>query len=127
MASTQHSPLRPSDEYGLQAYSNAGTKTDGAGDGGDGVGAGLGKGGKTKKGSRRGKRPTKENDDSPTSMTFTMSPARSPEMVDGPVKPVQSIAIELNEMEKTKSDEKDRRSVSFVPDANNGNGGLSQS
>lgn len=123
MASSQRSLLKRGEEDGLQAHANVGTKTNDGDDGGDGVGGGLGKGRKTKKGSRRGKRPLKEDRGSPTSMTFTMSPGRSPEMVDGPVKPVQSIAIELNELETAKSNEKDQRSVSFVTDPKNGNGG----
>lgn len=119
MASSQHPSSLPAGQDGRQAHANAGTKTNGGGDGGDG---GLGKGGVVKKGSKRGKIALNESNHSPTSMTFSMSPVRSPELVDEPVKSVRSRAIEMNDMEKLKLDEKNQRTVSFVPGLDNGNG-----
>lgn len=121
MASSKLSPLGPGNEGGRQTHAKSGANNDGAGD--RAGGGGLGKGRLIKKGGQRGKISLNEGNNSPTSMTFSMSPARAPELVDRPVKSVRSIAIELDELEKSRLDEKGQRSESSVPGLNNGNSG----
>lgn len=109
------------DEDGRQTPAKIASKNNGGDEGG-----GLGKGGQIKNGGKRGKRgkhALNENNASPASISFSTSPAHSPEVVDGPWKPVRSVATELNDPEKLKSYEKDQGSVSFVTGVDHGNGG----
>ena len=121
MASFQPSPLGPGNEDGHQAHAKAGAGTGGTG--GRAGGGGLEKGRRIKKSAQRGKVALNEGNNSPTSMTFSMSPARSPELVDRPVKSVRGIALELNDLEKSRLVEKDQRSEFSIAGLNNGNGG----
>ena len=123
MASSKYPPLGRDHEVGRHAHANAGMQTDGGRRDDDWGGGGVGKGEQIKKGGKGGKHVLSKDNDSPVSMSFSMSPAHSPELVGGPLKPVRSVAIELDDLENLKSYKKDQGSVYVVTGLDNSNAG----
>lgn len=128
MASSRHVALKIETRGDQQAHTNAdvemlpGDNNDNN-DGGSGDrGRGDISNGRQNRGGGTGKESPAEDNKSPVSMSLSMSPVHSPQVIAAPLRPVQSVAIELDDLSTVDSNQTDQGSSSLSNGLGDGRG-----
>lgn len=118
MASSGHLALKTDYQGDHQVHTDANVEmlaggSKNSGDGGGGGGGDVSNAGQNK-GGGWGKESLVEDNNSPVSMTLSMSPVHSPQVVAAPLRPVQSVVIELDDLKTWESYQTDQESSSIA-------------